>query len=256
MHHPLTIMVFYPYQLKGKAKNFLQRHHWNVPTLDQWKNWGPVNWSLLVHQGLGPARAPNAPYRCRRKHTVHCKIWCILDMLNILVWPWLYFSVAPAIFCCGPGCILVWPWLYLSVASAIFWCDPGSFLMQLWLYFGVALTLAWFGTVSILCGHSYILMWPWLYFGVALALFLCNPCSILVWPLLYFGVALALFWCGHSTIWCSLGSILVCPWHSPGPFILTEQTGTRKWIFSFHKTNNKDPCKICKVSHRWLLVIK
>ena len=65
MHHPVTMainMFSYPEALKDKPKNFFQQHHlWAVPTLDQLKHWGPVNWSTLVHDGLAAARAIRAP---------------------------------------------------------------------------------------------------------------------------------------------------------------------------------------------------
>ena len=64
-------MVFYPEAWKEKPKNFfLQRHLWAVPTLDQYMQWGPFNWSPLVHKGLAAAKAISS----RKKHAVQFRL--------------------------------------------------------------------------------------------------------------------------------------------------------------------------------------
>ena len=45
----------------NQTKKNLQCHLRNVPNLDQWKYWRPVNWSLSGHQGLAADRAIRAP---------------------------------------------------------------------------------------------------------------------------------------------------------------------------------------------------
>ena len=61
MHQPVTMAknyCFLPIGDEGQAKNsFSAAPSLGFATLDQCKNWVPVNWSLLGHQGLAAARA-------------------------------------------------------------------------------------------------------------------------------------------------------------------------------------------------------
>ena len=60
-HHPVTMANkhgFLPRGIEGQAKNsFSAAPSLGFATLDQCKNWGPVNWSPSGHLGLAAASA-------------------------------------------------------------------------------------------------------------------------------------------------------------------------------------------------------